>query len=109
MTPDKAEFSAMVHALANGAASKVGPLAEQDFLNHFYADRWKALPYTLNCQKRIKLHHPGIYCFDDVAIEHYVDEKASFFHFYLLGSSKGICYARHVRTCFATANPPLHC
>ncbi len=74
MRPSKAELATMRAALVDGSVP-VGRFAEQDFLNGFYAGRWRHLPYTYNAQKRIKYHHPDLWAFDDVAVVHYVDEK----------------------------------
>ena len=49
--------------------------AEQDFLNVYFQNRWKAHPYKYNAQKRIKLHHPSLWNLNDVAVLHYIDDK----------------------------------
>ena len=33
--------------------------------------RWRHLPYAYNGQKRIKLHHPGLWDLEDVFVIHY--------------------------------------
>ena len=58
MTPDKKELAAMEAALrGEEMAAAEWRFAEQDFLNVYFAGRWKHLPYIYNAQKRIKDHH----------------------------------------------------
>lgn len=41
----------------------------------YLQDSWQELPYIFNGQKRIKYHHPLLWCWEDVAVVHYVDAK----------------------------------
>ncbi|GAB4820789.1 hypothetical protein N2152v2_007835 [Parachlorella kessleri] len=74
MSPSKADFQRFSELLASGAV-KIGGYAEQDFLNEYYKDSWRALPFTFNAQKVMKLHHPELWSLSEVNIIHYVDHK----------------------------------
>lgn len=50
MTPNRKELAGMEAALAAGSVA-VGRFAEQDFLNGYFAGRWRHLPYVYNAQK----------------------------------------------------------
>jgi inositol 3-alpha-galactosyltransferase len=77
LTPDKKELESMESELVkmNGKGIAQWRFAEQDFLNLYFAGKWKWLPAIYNAQKRIKYHHPDLWRLDDIAVLHYVDEK----------------------------------
>ncbi|KAL3154901.1 glycosyltransferase 8 [Trebouxia sp. C0009 RCD-2024] len=74
LNPSQEVFQKFQNLLALGKIRTSG-FAEQDFLNNYYKDSWQELPYIFNGQKRIKYHHPSVWCWEDVAVVHYVDAK----------------------------------
>lgn len=64
-----------MHAALREGRVVVRFFAEQDFLNGYFAGRWKHLPWSYNAQKRIKHHHPDLWDLPNIFAIHYVDEK----------------------------------
>lgn len=75
LTPNKGEYQRMLAALPTWPERETSRFSEQDFLNYYYKDTWKHLPYTYNAQKRIKVHHPNLWDLQQIHVVHYVDEK----------------------------------
>lgn len=75
LTPDKAVFDAMMAQLAALDDLSTYLFAEQDFLNHFYRDRWQPLPWVYNALKTLPHQHPDVWNDRRVKNIHYIIDK----------------------------------
>ena len=75
LSPDEAVFADMTEQL--GAVDDLSryPFAEQDFLNEFYRDRWRPLPYVYNALKTLPHQHPSVWDQAEVKNIHYIIDK----------------------------------
>jgi lipopolysaccharide biosynthesis glycosyltransferase len=75
LSPDEAVLADMVTRLAAVEDLSHYPFAEQDFLNEFYRDRWRPLPYVYNALKTLPHQHPSVW--DPAAVKniHYIIDK----------------------------------
>jgi hypothetical protein len=75
LSPDEAVHADMVGRLAVIEDLSRYPFAEQDFLNEFYRDRWRPLPYVYNALKTLPHQHPSVW--DPTAVKniHYIIDK----------------------------------
>ncbi|GAA0996365.1 glycosyltransferase family 8 protein [Subtercola frigoramans] len=75
LSPDEAVLADMVERLAKVEDLSRYPFAEQDFLNEFYADRWRPLPYVYNALKTLPQQHPTVWDQTKVKNIHYIIDK----------------------------------
>ncbi|WP_305001766.1 glycosyltransferase family 8 protein [Salinibacterium soli] len=75
LSPDDAVLAEMLRLLAAVDDLSRYPFAEQDFLNEFYRDRWRPLPYVYNALKTLPHQHPSLW--DPAAVKnvHYIIDK----------------------------------
>ncbi|WP_216364028.1 glycosyltransferase family 8 protein [Subtercola boreus] len=75
LSPDETVLADMVGRL--GALEDLShyAFAEQDFLNEFYRDRWRPLPYVYNALKTLPHQHPSVWDLAAVANIHYIIDK----------------------------------
>ncbi|WP_034915730.1 glycosyltransferase family 8 protein [Erwinia sp. 9145] len=75
LTPDKAVFDDMMHELAALGDLSRYLFPEQDFLNDYYHQRWRPLPYIYNALKTLPHQHPALW--DDSAVKniHFILDK----------------------------------
>ena len=75
LTPDEAVYKHMMSELARVTDLSIYPFAEQDFLNRYYQERWRSLPYIYNALKTLSLQHPSLWNIDAVKNIHYIIDK----------------------------------
>ena len=75
LSPDEAVLADMVGRLAGVDDLSHYPFAEQDFLNEFYRDRWRPLPYVYNALKTLQHQHPSVWDPASVKNIHYIIDK----------------------------------
>lgn len=75
LTPDKSVFDAMMAQLAALDDLSTYLFAEQDFLNHFYRNRWQPLPWIYNALKTLPHQHPHVWNDKRVKNIHYIIDK----------------------------------
>ncbi|MBG6190129.1 alpha-N-acetylglucosamine transferase [Arthrobacter sp. CAN_A212] len=75
LSPDEAVFADMVGRLAAVDDLSRFPFAEQDFLNEFFRDRWRPLPYVYNALKTLQHQHPSVWDSASVKNIHYIIDK----------------------------------
>lgn len=75
LTPDEAVLADMVGRLAAVDDLSRFPFAEQDFLNEFFRDRWRPLPYVYNALKTLQHQHPSVWDSASVKNIHYIIDK----------------------------------
>ncbi|WP_201276613.1 glycosyltransferase family 8 protein [Marisediminicola senii] len=75
LAPDDAVLADMLGRLAALDDLTGYPFAEQDFLNEYYRDRWRPLPYVYNALKTLPHQHPSVWDLASVANIHYIIDK----------------------------------
>ena len=75
LTPDETVYKHMMSELAKVTDLSIYPFAEQDFLNRYYQQRWRSLPYIYNALKTLSLQHPALWNIDAVKNIHYIIDK----------------------------------
>lgn len=75
LSPDEAVLADMVGRLAAVDDLSRFPFAEQDFLNEFFRDRWRPLPYVYNALKTLQHQHPSVWDSASVKNIHYIIDK----------------------------------
>lgn len=75
LEPDADVFDAMMTALAEVDDLTRFPFAEQDFLDDWYRDRWRPLPYVYNALKTLGHQHPAMWDLADVRNLHFIIDK----------------------------------
>lgn len=75
LSPDQAVLADMVARLAAVEDLSDYPFAEQDFLNEYYRDRWRPLPYVYNALKTLPHQHPSVWDAASVKNIHYIIDK----------------------------------
>ena len=75
LEPDASVFADMVQRLSALDDLSRYPFAEQDFLNEYYRDRWRPLPYVYNALKTLPFQHPDLWDAEAVKNIHYIIDK----------------------------------
>jgi lipopolysaccharide biosynthesis glycosyltransferase len=73
--PDRAVFEELLARLGGLTDLTRYQFAEQDFLNEFFAGRWRPLPYVYNALKTLPHQHPALWNADEVKNIHYIIDK----------------------------------
>ncbi|WP_345827991.1 glycosyltransferase family 8 protein [Erwinia sp. HDF1-3R] len=75
LTPSQAVFDDMVHRLSKLDDLSRYLFAEQDFLNDYYHQRWKPLPYIYNALKTLPFQHAAMWDLAEVKNIHFILDK----------------------------------
>lgn len=75
LRPDEAVFEDMVQQLSEVDDLSRYLFAEQDFLNDYYHQRWKPLPYIYNALKTLPFQHAALWDLSEVKNIHYIIDK----------------------------------
>jgi lipopolysaccharide biosynthesis glycosyltransferase len=75
LRPDQAIFEDMLHQLAELDDLSRYLFAEQDFLNDYFHERWKPLPYIYNALKTLPFQHSAMWDLDEVKNIHFIIDK----------------------------------
>lgn len=75
LTPNRETFAALQTALDGIGDLTHYPFPEQDLLNHFFARRWRQLPYGYNALKTLVYQHPGLWDEATVFAIHFILQK----------------------------------
>ncbi|KGT93022.1 glycosyl transferase [Erwinia typographi] len=75
LRPDEAVFGEMVQQLSELEDLSRYLFAEQDFLNDFFHQRWKPLPYIYNALKTLPFQHAAMWEIDEVKNLHFIIDK----------------------------------
>ncbi|CAK9885269.1 MAG: hypothetical protein XXXJIFNMEKO3_01665 [Candidatus Erwinia impunctatus] len=75
LKPDQQVYDDMVAKLHSYDDLKKFIFAEQDFLNEYYHQRWKPLPYIYNALKTLPFQHPDMWSLGDVKNLHFIIDK----------------------------------
>jgi hypothetical protein len=73
--PDRAVFDELLARLDGLTDLTRYQFAEQDFLNEFFAGRWRPLPYVYNALKTLPHQHPALWNAEEVKNIHYIIDK----------------------------------
>jgi alpha-N-acetylglucosamine transferase len=73
--PDHEAFTSMLTRLSGLTDLSQYQFAEQDFLNEFFAGRWRPMPYVYNALKTLPHQHPALWNLDEVKNIHYIIDK----------------------------------
>ncbi|NIZ93606.1 glycosyltransferase family 8 protein [Kineococcus rubinsiae] len=73
--PDQAVFEALLSRLGGLTDLTRYQFAEQDFLNEFFAGRWRPMPYVYNALKTLPHQHPQLWDAAEVKNIHYIIDK----------------------------------
>lgn len=75
LTPDREVFDQMMAQLAALDDLSDYLFAEQDFLNHFYRNRWQPLSWVYNALKTLPHQHPSVWDANRVKNIHFIIDK----------------------------------
>ncbi|MEY8771180.1 glycosyltransferase family 8 protein [Erwinia sp. ACCC 02193] len=75
LTPDRAVYDDMLQKLAEVKDLSRYLFAEQDFLNDYYHQRWRPLPYIYNALKTLPFQHSAMWHLPEVKNIHYIIDK----------------------------------
>ena len=75
LRPDRAVYDDMLDKLAELSDLSRYLFAEQDFLNDYYHQRWKPLPYIYNALKTLPFQHASMWKMGEVKNVHYIIDK----------------------------------
>lgn len=75
LRPDDTVFADMVQQLSAVDDLSRYLFAEQDFLNDYYHERWKPLPYIYNALKTLPFQHASFWDLSEVKNIHYIIDK----------------------------------